>query len=319
MKISHGARLSNFSTRNGYGYVTDRVLENLYLLGHEVKPNDDTAPVQLWYDQPHHIEWGKNPYRIAYHPWESTELKTGWLNILNEANEVWATSPLLADWYREMGVTRPVHTYLHGVDPVWAPEARQISDRIRFLHVGGEALRKGASELLDAFRVAFHDKDDVELTLKMMSKGLNITRVGKVNIINDSLPLADLIRLYHSHQVFVYPSWGEGFGLNPLQAMATGMPTICTAAWAPYANYLDPALALDSKLVESPWPLSHPGKMFQPNFDDLVDKLRFVYDHYDLCAAMAMAQAPQMHQDFNWLSLTKNAFESLENRLGKIA
>ncbi len=37
---------------------------------------------------------------------------------------------------------------------------------------------------------------------------------------------ADLIRLFQAATVFVYPSFYEGFGLPPLEAMACGVPTI---------------------------------------------------------------------------------------------
>lgn len=50
---------------------------------------------------------------------------------------------------------------------------------------------------------------------------------NKVHILedvsNDELPA-----LYRNAKLFVYPSWAEGFGIPPLEAMASGVPVICS-------------------------------------------------------------------------------------------
>lgn len=63
---------------------------------------------------------------------------------------------------------------------------------------------------------------------------------SNIKAINEDYSVEQLVALYHSHDVLIYPSWGEGFGFIPLQALATGMPTICTYDWAQYKNTLDP-------------------------------------------------------------------------------
>jgi glycosyltransferase involved in cell wall biosynthesis len=44
------------------------------------------------------------------------------------------------------------------------------------------------------------------------------------------VPAEDLPALMSGAEVFVYPSLGEGFGLPPLEAMACGVPVICSNA-----------------------------------------------------------------------------------------
>ena len=46
------------------------------------------------------------------------------------------------------------------------------------------------------------------------------------------VPDADLPALYRSAAMFVYPSLYEGFGLPPLEAMACGVPVICSTGGA---------------------------------------------------------------------------------------
>lgn len=319
MRISHGSRLANYSKMNGYGYATDRMVASLRELGHSIEPNDLDAPVQLWFDQPQHMVWNHDQYKIAYHPWESSVLRDGWVDILNQADEVWTPSQLVANWYRRQGIERPVFVYAHGVDPVWSPRPRKVEDRIRFLHVGGDALRKGMPETMEAFRLAFQGRDDVSITFKMNSPELKgLPNTSRINFIYEAMPLDELVRLYHEHHAFVYPSWGEGFGLNPLQAISTGMPTICTAAWAPYRSYLPWRWRLNSTLVDSPWPKAHPGKMFKPNVDALVESMRHIADNYESHATMAMNVSRVVRRDYDWVSLTKEAFECLEKRLEKM-
>lgn len=318
MKISHGTRIAKIEDSNGYGYATTNMLDSLSRLGYEVNPNDETADVEIWFDQPQHWKFSKGVYKIGYHPWESTLLHKDWVPIMNECDEIWTPSPIIADWYaRYGGIKVPIYVYEHGVDPIWSPKERAVEDKFKFLHVGGEAARKGLKETLRAFRLAFPNNNDVELNLKVISDGWNVPWFKKVNIINKRMGLQDLVGLFHDNHAYVYPSWGEGFGLTPIQAMATGMPTITLPGWAPYAKHLDPALSIESKLVKSPWPAVHPGAMLQPKVDDIVDAMRFAYHNYDAAHKSQLDAVPALMDAYNWDKLTQTAFENLASRLQK--
>ena len=318
MRISHGTRIKDLNPTNGYGYATDRMATSLKKLGYEFVQNDPTAPVQMWFDQPHHWVWNdSNQYRIGYLPWESTKLVPGWKEKMNEVDEIWTPSPLIAQWFEDAGVNVPIYVYQHGVDPIWTSVIREPVDKIKFLHVGGEAARKGGQEMIRSFRQAFGERQDVSLTLKMINPGWNIPMQGRVTLINRSMEIDELVELFHSHDVFVYPSWGEGFGLTPLQAMATGMPTITLPAWAPYAHYLDPNLSISSRLIRTPWEKMHPGKMFAPHVDDLVASMRYVVDNYEAARDFALTQTKAITDEYDWMKLTKEAFKNLEKRLEK--
>lgn len=315
MKISQGTQPGEIKPTNGYGYATVNMYASLDRLGYEHSPNDGSADVEIWFDQPHHWKWSGTPYKVGYHPWESTQIDPDWLKAMKVCDEIWTPSPIIANWYRDLGLPE-VHVYEHGVDyKNWSIKHRKVDDKIRFLHVGGEAKRKGLEDTVKAFRAAFGGSQDYELTLKMDAPGLNITRLGNVSYITGIIPFDDLVKLFHQHHVFVYPSYGEGFGLNPLQAMSTGMPVICTGAWAPYKRLLDPDLTLDSTLADSKWPDLHPGKMFHPDFDDLVDKMRWVADNYEDCLADALPRAFAVRSEYDWDALTSKAFTALEWRL----
>lgn len=326
MRISFNTPIvpEQLDKKNGYGYATDRMLASLKSLGYEVTINDPTADVGLCFNQPHHWKFYGNQYKIGYHPWESTQLLSpgkatngiDWKEAMNSCDEIWTPSSVIADWYtRFSGVTRPVYVYEHGVDDVWTPVERKVDDKFKFLHIGAQAARKGGRDTMVAFRRAFPNNTDVELNMKIQSQGWTIGRINRINIINEKYELRDLVQLYHDNHAFVYPSYGEGFGLTPLEAMATGMPTITVPKWAPYADFLDPKLTVDSKFTRSPWPKLHPGIMLKPNEDDIVDAMRYAYENYEEVQKTAMSTLDSLKEYYNWNRLTKEVFQSLESRL----
>lgn len=318
MRISFNTPIvpEKLSAHNGYGYATERMLASLDNLGYEVTVNDPKADVGICFNQPQHWEFYGNQYKIGYHPWESTLLKKGWSDIMNKCDEIWTPSPIIADWYQRFaGVDVPVHVYEHGVDSVWEPKPRVVNDKFKFLHVGAEAARKGGKETMGAFMKAFPNNRDVELNMKIISDGWQIGNINRINIINKRTSLDELIALYHDNHVYVYPSWGEGFGLTPLQAMATGMPTITVPKWAPYAQFLDPNLEVGSSFSKSGWPMLHPGNMLRPSQDDVVDAMRYAYENYDKATDYSYGIVEKLTQYYNWDRLTAEVFGALEHRL----
>lgn len=322
MDISFGTVPGNLNTTIGYGVAGFNMVRSLQKLGHRVPFQDKNCPIEIFFSQPDHWEWSNQlGYHIGYTPWESTQLPPNWLENMNAVDEVWTTSEIIRRWYTAAGV-KNVKVYAHGIDPEWTPHKRIVhNDKIKFLHMGEPAPRKGGQLTVNAFRAAFGGRKDVHLTIK--AHGYNTTRiyqgqhiisavddVPNISLVTTELPQDRLVGFVKQHHVMVYPSWGEGFGLIPFQAIATGMPTICTEKWAHYADYLGP-LGIDSKLADSPWPGMHPGKMLEPSFDDLVDKFRYAADNFSDLSDQFYDQAPKLHVEYNWEKLTEEAFAHL--------
>lgn len=303
------------TAHNGYGYATDRALWAVKELGYHISSSNTSPDVHIWFDRPQFWTWHPGAYRIGYLPWESTKLKPGWVKAMNKADEIWTPSPLIAKWYAEDGVKVPIYVYEHGVDDIWTPQERKVEGTFKFLHLGAEGARKGGLEVMRGLRKAFPNGEDVSLTLKMINDGWNIPAIGRTSIINSTMSTSRLVELFHNHHAYVYPSWGEGFGLTPLQALATGMPTVTVPDWAPYAKYIDGELMIDAEIAPSPWPEMHPGYMYRPSLDDMIDKMRFVYTNYQQCQAYANSQVPHLKAEYDWLRITQEVFEDLEKRL----
>lgn len=311
---------------NGFGYAAKMCKQSLTELGHEVTWRDSTADVEINFIQPQNWHW-TGPYRIGYVPWESTEFPEGWIDAFNnECDEIWTPSPVIAEWMVDAGCTKEPKVYQHGVESLWTPHKRDLSGRYQVFHHGGEALRKG-SNLAYAAQQRVLWEEYACINFKRSVARFSIAGSHRMNFIPGRLPIGELVALYHRMNLMVYPSWGEGFGLTPLQAMATGMPVLITRGWAPYEYLLEDYQLIDSELVKTKMTdfpefqgfvtdkelqtTMHPGKMFRPDFADLCDKLRYQYDNRHELTERAFELAPKVHAEYNWNDHTERAFAHL--------
>jgi glycosyltransferase involved in cell wall biosynthesis len=313
-------------TTQGYGYAGYNIIMALQALGHTTPFNYPDAPVLLDFTQPTTYQFAGDPYHIGYTPWESTELHDNWANLMNMCDEVWTTSPWCANVFKEQGVTQPIHIYEHGIGHEWSPYRRKAKPKVlRFLHHGEPALRKNGNMVFQAFSELFGDDPRYELTMK--ANGYSIIRGHRIDgsictieeshnnikLITEVLDINDLIALYKSHHVLVYPSYGEGFGFIPLQAMATGMPVIMNNTWAPYAEYTV-GLEVKDRLIDTLWPNVHPGQILEPSYDSLKEQMLRAANEYESFSEAAFEVAPEIHERYDWVNVTRDAFAHVVER-----
>jgi glycosyltransferase involved in cell wall biosynthesis len=131
----------------------------------------------------------------------------------------------------------------HGIDPRFAPcAAEALRARLKLppryvLFVGALAIRKNVPGLIRAWAasrlsedhalvLAGQPSDDAEAVaaaIRDHARGAGVIRL-------DYVADADLPALYSGAAVFAFPSFGEGFGLPVLEAMACGVPVATSAA-----------------------------------------------------------------------------------------
>jgi glycosyltransferase involved in cell wall biosynthesis len=107
-------------------------------------------------------------------------------------------------------------------------ETKKNEETLRFIYAGGCSIRKGIPVLLEAWEKA--QLREAELTL-VGSWQLAVERLKQlprgVRFVGPVGP-EKLRELYRESDVFVFPSFFEGFGLVILEAMACGLPVIAS-------------------------------------------------------------------------------------------
>ena len=159
-----------------------------------------------------------------------------------------------------------------------------------------------------SFAASRDPKHHIDMNAKILGSPDKI--YNNIKVIGETLSEEALVNLYYQHDVLVYPTYGEGFGFIPLQALATGMPTISTFDWAHYKDYLGP-LKLKSQIVDSQWDLVHPGKVFEPNYQHLLERMKEADENFQAYSGYYYAQSTKIHEDYNWDQLTNNAFKKV--------
>ena len=147
---------------------------------------------------------------------------------LKLAQRVIVASTFTRETLREAPIATKIDIIPYGAPPPISSEIRESSGRLRVLFAGALGQRKGLSYLLDAIAML---KDSTELTLLGRKTAANCrpleSAVRKHRWI-PSLPHAGMLREMQNHDVLVFPSLFEGFGLVVLEAMAQGTPVIAT-------------------------------------------------------------------------------------------
>lgn len=312
----------------GYGYAAISLISALQSLGVKVSYDSATPLVHVSFVQPEWYSGTNDQYRIGYTPWESTELPASWPATMKSMDEIWTTSNFCRDIFSLHGIDSTVIP--HGINPEHFPIVdRTISDKFIFFHVGGPTERKGGQKVVDAFLKLFDNDKYPNVYLLMKSNGSsearwykndkymgNIDSHPKVQVITSALDESDLFKLYEAAHCMVYPTNGEGFGLIPFQAIATGLPTICTNATGCY-DFADLSIPLDYRWVSGEG--IHLGKWVEPDFDDLCDKMLYVYNNWEETKKQTMKGAYVIQDMQTWESIAYKVIGILGDKIEKVA
>ena len=203
-----------------------------------------------------------------------------------EADRVIVPSTYVADTMVANG-TDPSRIFVlpYGVDTARfrpAPTPREEDGKFRVLFVGGLTQRKGIKYLLEAAKRAAIP--DLELVCVGKKLGSDAAFAPYADFFRHvpHVPFHEVHRLYQSADAFAYPSLHEGSAFASYEALASGLPVVCTPNTGSVVQD-----GVEGFLV----PIR--------DVDALVERLRLLARDPDLRARMGIAARARAEQ-FTW-------------------
>lgn len=325
MRISFTGDAMRYMDKNtGYGQASEMIYRTFKKMGVDCGFHIDNPDIEISFSSPEaHYFLNKNSYHIAYTAWESTDLTDNAKEIMGAADEIWGTSPWVKNIFEHIFPSKPTFYYKHGIDERFIPKKRKgPHDPFTFLHIGEPSSRKDAQILTECFVELFGNDPAYKLVMK--AARINTVKIkdewgywsspsskyDNVQCIDGFLTNEQLIGLYGLSDVFVYPSWGEGFGFQPLEALAMGMPVISTSDWADYKKYIP--FKIETELSTNPWQEIHPGLMYKPNKESLKEQMILAINNYDNVIEDTFRKSFLIHEEYDWVNVTEPVIKRLK-------
>lgn len=246
----------------------------------------------------------KERYTILYLVWESEYIAPELEDRLNLFNEIWTTSKYCKSIFQKK-YKNPIIIIPHpvevNIEPIHNPNTLQFFNEKKFsflfiFNYHSSIERKNPFFLIEAFKAAFKNNDNVELVIKTVNADSHIkskkrlqqcaSNSKNIKIYDVKLDKNSLNQLINTCDAYVSMHHSEGFGLTLAEAMYLGKPTIATnySGNTEFMNH-DNSYLIDYQigLIEEPDSNFCAKTIWaNPILDDAVEKLIEVYENSNL-------------------------------------
>lgn len=287
----------------GYGSMLKGFLDHVPA---DVKLHEH-ADVMVNMMQPYQIKrFYKDQHRACFTMWESTELNKRFVDWMHVYNQIIVPSKHNLELFSRYH--HNVHYVPLGVDTkIWKPRKRPANPRFRFHAGGSQWLRKGLDIVFEAFKIA--DLPDCELHIKPNPEAHGVpalTLPDNVYMHRHWFTEQETIDYFVQADCYIAATRGEGFGLMPLQAIASGIPTIMNASsgQADFAH-------LGSIVVPHGQSPSHYGGLWDETDPKvLAEAMRDMYANHSKYLAVAIQNVGKV-KDWTWSKAARKLADTL--------
>ncbi|HAR62399.1 MAG TPA: glycosyl transferase group 1 [Candidatus Margulisbacteria bacterium] len=224
----------------------------------------------------------------------------------------------------------------HGVDiNIFNPRTKEqkLEQRKRsglngfvFFNNSAMAGSKGIDLLLKAFGIIIDKYPDTKLVLKgadslypssqavtAYMESLPQNTIDKIlprlYYIGDNLSFSAMADLYHFADVYVAPYRAEGFNMPVLEAMACGLPVLCTKG-GPTDDFTDNSFALH---INSSNFHKNEGTYLEPDLDHLVELMIFSIENQDFRMQAHHSGPLYVSQGYTWSHIVDQLLKLFSN------
>lgn len=253
---------------------------------------------------------------------ESTKIPPDWVEPLNRVRHlVYPT-----DWNQEVfsscGVTTDSSIQPLGINRLFTYVDRgtrkpNVKRPFTFLTIGDRLTRKGWLLSVKAFVEAFGKDPRYRLIIKTRT-GLPVhIDYPNIEVIKGDYSTLEMQDLFANVDAFLWPSYGEGFGLWPREAAATGLPVISNTFSGSGHAIMKWGYPVKWDPVE-PWDY-HPefreldlGVWGEARLDDLIKQMKYVTSGNPYIWYMAKRSSENVKELYRWDRFAKHLLSIYE-------
>ena len=258
-------------------------------------------------------KWLNGVHRVCFTMWETDKLPGSFIRWLPQYDLILVPCQHNVELFSQH---HPDVKYVPlGVDTeFWTPSA-DPTGKFRFIAGGSLWMRKGLDAVVAAFKQA--RLPDAELIIKAAPHARDVpdkVESDNIKLLRNWMSLEEQRDWFRSGHVYLAPARGEGFGLMPLQAISSGVPTILSdsSGQAQFAH-LGTGVVSHRK-SSSP----SGGNWDEPNVGHLVELMRDHYQRWDHHRQRALLNATYVADSFSWNKAAEKLVEAVPvGRLSK--
>ena len=277
-----------------------------------VTGNDEGAKPDLVLHQcPAHVAYKVEGLpNVLYTAYEALDLPPEYIAQAKLMDLIVCTSSFTAKAFtRALNHSVPVEVAPLGVDvKLFRYFKRKQTEPFRFLWVGAPNQRKGWELLREAWRYGFANRADCCLYVKTTGRD-KLEVSGNVIVDSRNVTREELCGIYHGAHCFIYPSYGEGFGLTLAEAMATGLPCIVTP-WGGVTDFADKSTTFPLRYRVVPVSYGVPTTAAEADTRHMGENMRWIWNNYNKALNRGKDASRVINKGFTWA----NTAEAL-NRL----